>query len=85
MAFVGCCDALRMRPGSATTSGERMMAQDGREELLVTDDDSQNTAADGSLNNAVKQQRDLPSSHIYLWNKCSDICAFGYFVAVSQR
>lgn len=62
-----------------------MMAQDGREELLGTDDDSENTAADGSLNNAVKLQRQLPSSHIYLWHKCSYICAFGCFVAVGKR
>lgn len=55
-----------MRPGSAATPGDGMMAQDGREELLSTDDDSQHTAADGSLNNAVKHQRQLRSSHIYL-------------------
>lgn len=60
LASVGCCDALRMRPGSPTTSAGKMMAQDGKEELVGTDDDSENTAADGSLNSAVKQYRQLP-------------------------
>lgn len=46
-----------MRPGSPTTSaGKRRMAEDGKEESVATDDESDHTAADGSnsLNNTVQ-------------------------------
>lgn len=52
-----------MRPGSPTTSGGKTrMAEDGREESVATDDDSDHTAADGSnsLNNTVEQSLPLP-------------------------
>ncbi|KAM7366811.1 hypothetical protein PAMP_014755 [Pampus punctatissimus] len=45
-----------MRPGSTTPSGaQRRMAEDGKEESVATDDDSDLTAADGtsSLNNTM--------------------------------
>lgn len=50
-------EAVRMRPGSLATSGEKKrMAEDVKDELVATDDDSDRTGADGSniLNYAVK-------------------------------
>ncbi|XP_069012432.1 sorting nexin-4-like [Embiotoca jacksoni] len=45
-----------MRPGSAAASGEmKMMAEDVKEEF-VSDDDSEQTAADGSLSNPVVEE-----------------------------
>lgn len=54
--LAGWCVGLRMRPGSATTSGvKRRMAEDGKEEPVATDDDPDHTAAEGSysLNDKV--------------------------------
>ncbi|XP_040886191.1 sorting nexin-4-like [Toxotes jaculatrix] len=45
-----------MRVGSPATSGGRKMAEDGREESVVSDDDSDYLGADGSLSNTMVEE-----------------------------
>uniref|UniRef100_A0A3P8UD00 Sorting nexin 4 n=1 Tax=Amphiprion percula TaxID=161767 RepID=A0A3P8UD00_AMPPE len=46
-----------MRPGSPPTSGkQKRMAEDGKDDSVATDDDSDLTAADGSLNNTMVEE-----------------------------